>query len=169
MPFPRIPMRLPHSNYIGTRRYYITFCCFERRKIFLDNECSSLFLSVLAKQSNQHNFAILAYCLIPDHIHLLAHGLKTSSDLQVFMTALKQHSGFYLKRRFVAPIWQRFFNDRIFRPSERSDAVACYIWMNPVRANLCEDVRDYRNSGSFSGLWPPHQVPTAVWSPPNSR
>jgi putative transposase len=165
MPFPRARIRLTHPNYLGSRRYFITFCCFERSKIFLDGECCSIFLSILTKQSGAQAFAVPAYCLMPDHVHLLMHGLETSSDLQKFMKSLKQTSGYYLEKKTKSPVWQRFFHDHILRPRESSDGVSWYIWMNPVRGGICTDFRDYRYSGSLTGLWPPDRPPSALWSP----
>jgi REP element-mobilizing transposase RayT len=165
MAFPRKTIRLPRPDYLGCRRYFVTLCCFERRAVFLDEELCAEFLSALATESLHQEFAVLAYCLMPDHVHLLAQGLEASSGLSRFVRAVKQNSGFHLKRKTRSAIWQRFFHDHILRPGESSDAVAWYIWMNPVRVGICGNFRDYRHSGSLTGLWPPGGAPSELWVP----
>ena len=43
----------------------------ERRAIFFDEEDYSLFLRILSGASARFRFAIHAYCLMPNHYHLL--------------------------------------------------------------------------------------------------
>lgn len=165
MAFPRKPIRLLRPDYLGCRRYFVTFCCFERRAVFVDDELCAKFLSELAAESVRQGFAVHAYCLMPDHVHLLVQGLEASSNLSRFVKAVKQSTGFHLKRKTRSEVWQRFFHDHILRPGESCNAVALYIWMNPVRAGICADFREYRHSGSLTGLWPPGRAPSELWSP----
>jgi hypothetical protein len=95
-------------------------------------------------------------------VHLLVHGLELSSELHRFMISIKQVSGFHLKKKKCSQVWQRFFHDHILRPNESSDAVAWYIWMNPVRAGISANLSDYPYSGSLTGLWPPNHPPTTL-------
>jgi putative transposase len=168
MPFPRRPIRLSHPDYLGCRLYFITFCCLQRKQVFLDHNLCSRFLSDLRAESPRQAFAVPAYCLMPDHVHLLVQGLQPSCDLSWFVNAVKQASGFHIKQQTCFPVWQRFFYDHILRSQESSEAVAWYIWMNPVRAGICVDFRDYPYSGSLTSLWPPGRAPSAPWSPPTA-
>jgi putative transposase len=165
MAFPRKTIRLSAPDYLGCRRYFITFCCCERRTVFLDDELCQVFLSALTRESVHHGFAVHAYCLMPDHVHLLVEGLEAWSDLPRFVKAVKQSSGFHLKRKTRSDVWQRYFHDHILRTGESSDAVAWYIWMNPVRAGISANFREYCHSGSLTGLWPPDAAPAKLWAP----
>lgn len=87
---------------------------------------------------------------MPDHVHLLLEGLGPACNLVQFVKILKQKSGFTYSKNTGERLWQRFFYDHILRPADHPDAVAWYIWLNPVRAGLCAAPQDYRFSGSLT-------------------
>jgi REP element-mobilizing transposase RayT len=96
-------------------------------------------------------FAILAYCLMPDHAHLLVEGLNDSSDLQHFVKMAKQRSGGDYRRRSNKRLWQEGYFDRVLRDEEDARDFARYIINNPVRAALVTSPLDYAHLGST--LW----------------
>ena len=93
---------------------------------------------------------VLAYCYMPDHIHLLA-AASDEADLPAFMRTFKQRTGYSCKKAlgWDGPFWQKSYYDHILRSEERVEAVAAYIWGNPVRAGLVEGIVDYPFSGSL--------------------
>jgi hypothetical protein len=48
---------------------------------------------------------------------------------------------------------QKGFYDHILRPDDNADAVAWYIFNNPVRKGLVNDARDWPHSGSWMFDW----------------
>ena len=62
-------------------------------------------------------------------------------------------------------LWQKKFCDHILHPGEPCDAVAGYIWMNPVRAGLYTDPRDCLHSGPFTMDWQKIMRPLESWIP----
>ena len=48
-------------------------------------------------------FAVFAYCLMPDHVHLLAHGMSEHADLRRFAKRTKQSSGQRYRRSANEP------------------------------------------------------------------
>jgi REP element-mobilizing transposase RayT len=169
MTFPRKRIRLPAASYLGLRRYFLTFCCFERRKYFLQTDFNQYFIEKLREQSAGHQFRTLAYCLMPDHVHLLVEALAVSSNLAPFVKGLKQVTGFEFERRTGQTLWQRYYYDHVLRPKDDPDGVAWYIWLNPVRAGLCAEAMEYRLAGSLTGLWPPGARPDFIWVPPKKE
>ena len=169
MTFPRKRIRLPAASYVGLRRYFLTFCCFERRKCFLQSDFNLYFVVQLREQSAVHQFAALAYCLMPDHVHLLVEALAVSSNLAPFVKAFKQATGFEYERRTGKRLWQRYYYDHVLRPKDEPDSVAWYIWLNPVRAGLCEEPRLFQFLGSLTGLWPSGTRPDSIWGPPKKE
>jgi putative transposase len=110
---------------------------------------------------------IAAYCFMPDHLHLLTNGLREDSDLRRFVKDLKQRTAFSFKRMVRKELWQRYFYDHVLRPGENWQAVASYIWMNPVRKSLCRDSGDWPFSGSQVFDWKAlMKAPEALWVPP---
>ncbi len=166
MTFPRKRIRLPAASYLGFRRYFLTFCCFERRACFLREDFNQYFDGKLREHAAAHRFSVAAYCLMPDHIHLLVEALAVNCNLAPFVKALKQTTGFEFERQTGERLWQRYYYDHVLRPKDDHKGVAWYIWLNPVRAGLCEEAQEYRFLGSLTGLWPPGVRPDLNWVPP---
>ena len=91
---------------------------------------------------------MLAYCFMPDHVHLLVEGLESGSNALSFIARAKQFSGFRHRMLFGNRLWQRYAFDRVVRSEEASVSVARYILENPVRAGLVDRMADYPFSGS---------------------
>ncbi len=166
MDFKRKNIRLARENYICLGWFFVTFCCSDRHPTFRQHSACRGFIEILRHESARHGFSVHAYCLMPDHAHILVQGLQADSDLLHFVKSLKQKSAFQFKRRTGTQLWQRFFYDHILRPSESPDGVAWYIWLNPVRAGICANPEDYPFSGSLVGAGPNHTPPEAGWIPP---
>jgi REP element-mobilizing transposase RayT len=92
----------------------------------------------------EFEFDVLAYCVMPDHAHLLAQGLTASAALRPFVSAIKQRSGYEFSRQTGSRLWQKGYFERTLRDDEDLLCVARYIEANPVRAGLVRSV----------GLWP---------------
>lgn len=62
----------PHRDdlpYIGKQSCSLTFCTEERRTIFDNAEPVDLVLAQLLRAAEQRQFAVIAYCFMPDHVH----------------------------------------------------------------------------------------------------
>ncbi len=112
-----------------------------------------------------HGFRIHAYCVMPDHLHLLAEGSEDSSDLLAFIGRFKHQTAHNWAKRSGFILWQKKFYDHILRRTTSCDAVAWYIWMNPVRKALCCQPDEYPYSGSFTVNWKRAARPTEAWLP----
>jgi REP-associated tyrosine transposase len=93
-------------------------------------------------------FKILAYCFMPDHLHLLVEGLDECSDLRRFAKMAKQRSGASHARSGSGRLWQEGYWEKVLRIDEDARPVARYIFDNPVRAGLVRSARDYPFLGS---------------------
>jgi hypothetical protein len=83
-----------------------------------------------------------------------------------FVGNFKLRTGLAWRRRFGSHLWQHKFYDHILRATDAPDSVAWYIWMNPTRAGLCAEPREYALSGSFTMPWKETAEPPAAWTPP---
>ena len=95
------------------------------------------------------DFAGIAYCFMPDHLHALLEGLSEFSDLPEFVRLLKQESSYWFRSHHASSLWQRGYYEHTLRSDESSIIVARYILGNPVRAGLVEKPKDYPFLGSF--------------------
>lgn len=92
--------------------------------------------------------ALIVWCFMPDHLHLLAGGASERADCRRFVKDFKQRAAFAFKWRTRQRLWQPSFHDRVLRDDEATEEVARYILANPVRAGLVTDPLSYPFSGS---------------------
>jgi putative transposase len=147
----RHPEHLATFDYVGPHRYSLTFCTDSRRPCFTEAPIVELVLKHFLQQAQEQGFAIVAYCFMPDHVHLLIEGLRADSDCKRFISRAKQFSGYYYSRLHERRLWQRYGFERVVRDEEQTIEVARNILANPLRARLVADVREYRFSGSSVG------------------
>jgi putative transposase len=143
------PPRLKHFTYTGYYRYSLTFCSDQRRAIFRNHRPVDVVLSQISRASKERDFAVIAYCFMPDHLHLLVHGQSESADCKRFITIVKQYSAYYYSKEIGGKLWQRYGYERVLRKDEETCTVARYILENPVRAGLVACVEDYPFLGSL--------------------
>ena len=101
-------------------------------------------------QDADQGFSVIAYCLMPDHIHLLVEGTHPAADFREFVRLFKQRSSFHWKQRNGVALWQRGYFEHVLRDDEDTVGVAKYILENPVRAGLVERPEDYEYLGSMT-------------------
>lgn len=142
------PPRIRGFTYLGIHRYLLTFCTLERQPFFLNSTTVSQTLLQFRKTSSEEALAILAYCFMPDHAHLLVEGSEDRSDLRRFSKLAKQRSGGIHARLTGEPLWQEGYHDRVLRESEDLLTIARYLLNNPIRAGLVATVIDYPHVGS---------------------
>ena len=145
---PTIPNTFAASNR-GPHRYFLTFCTWERARHFKSADHVSLVCEQFQRASREQSFAVIAYCFMPDHVHLLVAGERQEADLKRFSTIAKQYSGFYFQQASGLPLWQRYGFERVLRTEEATEIVARYTIANPVRAGLVQSPADYPFWGSF--------------------
>ncbi|MBS1841240.1 MAG: transposase [Acidobacteria bacterium] len=159
-------IRLASRNYVGNGWYFTTICCAGRGRIFSSLSSCRWFLRHLQNVAASRQFLIHAYCIMPDHVHLLAQGMDACSDFLNFMKTLKIKTNREFTKDSGSELWQKKYYDHILRPGESVDRVAWYIWMNPVRAGLAAGVGEYAFAGSLSGMVPSASVIGKDWLPP---
>ena len=135
------PSHLKHFDYTGFHRYSLTFCTDRRRAVFLSKNVVDLVLSQISRAATEREFAVITYCFMHDHLHLLVHGQSKSADCKGFIALSKQYSGYYYSKEFPGKLWQRYSYERTLRKDEDTLTVAKYILENPVRAKLVERVK----------------------------
>ena len=140
--------RINGLSYVGPYRYFLTFCTRNRRAAFTTAPVVHRTLVQFRRTAKEEPFAILAYCLMPDHAHLLVEGTRHNSDLRRFAKLAKQRSGAAFALEYGGRLWQEGFHDRVLRLNEDAKSVARYIVANPVRASLVVSPMDYPHSGS---------------------
>jgi putative transposase len=169
--FRRKNLRLDIDHYRGRNLYFVTLCFHDRRRLGTNPRLASWLIASLRKHAAVCAFFIHAYCVMPDHMHLLAAGASEESNLIKLVESFKQETAVEFTRRTHRRLWQLKYYDRILRASDALDRVAWYIWMNPVRQGLCRTPTDYPFLGSFTNVGTKllRSALVTPWLPPWSR
>ena len=131
-------------SYIGLHRYSLTFCTYHRAPLFTSAAAVDLILAQILRAASECRFAVLAYCFMPDHLHLLVNGECEESDCRAFIKRAKQHSSYYYAKTHAGrKVWQRYGYDHVLRDDEDTVDVVRYILSNPVKAGLSTCIGEY--------------------------
>jgi putative transposase len=146
MIFRRKNIRLDRKAYeIPSQIFSITICTWNRRRLFEIDTHAKIVVSSLETGPFGHGAKRFAFCLMPDHLHLLV--APHNGNLVDLINRWKRFTGGRIqKERLKGPFWQRGFYDHALRNEEDIQTVAEYIVHNPVRAGLVDDWREYRYS-----------------------
>jgi REP element-mobilizing transposase RayT len=150
--FERKNIRLPAVRYRGHNFYFVTLCFHNRFRFGANSRVAAWLVAQLRKHSAACKFHVHAYCIMPDHMHVLAAAAAEESNLIKLVESFKQETAFEFQRRSHRRLWQFKYYDRILRAGDAVDRVAWYIWLNPVRQGLCRAQADYPFAGSFTEL-----------------
>jgi putative transposase len=142
------PKRLANRSYIGPARYFLTFCVRDRGAAFEDSTAAAEALAHFLRAAEKEKFSLSAYCLMPDHAHLLVQALDATSDLRHFVKFAKERSGRAYRKRCDKRLWQEGYFERVLRDDSEAREYARYIVNNPVRAGLVRTVMEYEFVGA---------------------
>jgi putative transposase len=142
------PPHHPGLPYTGQHYYFLTFRTDQSRETFARSEAVHVVLAQFLRAAHERRFEVTAYCLMPDHVHFLVHGLADESDCKGFIKAAKQYSGYYFKQKYGERLWQRYGFERVVRDAREIAFAIGYIVANPVRSGLVEHPSDYPHLGS---------------------
>jgi len=143
-------LRLTASVYREPGRIFsVTLGTSPRAEVFRDVAFGLDSINLLGDLSHDKGNRVFAYCLMPDHVHLLVESLA-DSPLDSFVGAWKSQCYREWTRRGNRPsFWQRSFYDHALRKDEDLHAAALYILFNPVLKGLVAEFHDYPLCGSF--------------------
>lgn len=128
--------------------YHVTSRGVAKSLIARDDDDRRYFLVLLAREVRREGWDCHAFCLMPNHYHLVAATTvdSLSRGLRRLNGELAQSFNDRHKR------WGHLFGDRFAAFVIRDDghlANACeYVLNNPVRAGLCKRAEDWLWSGS---------------------
>jgi len=98
--------------------YFVTFTAFQRKRLFVVESYARLFLKTLYGYRRQGRYALHAFVLMPDHIHLLftPEGDTTlERGVQLIKGGYSHAVGVEIRRR---EIWQKGFTDHRIRDAQ---------------------------------------------------
>jgi len=126
----------------------VTIAVKGRRPIFATAAVAAAAIDVLQRHAAANDVPINAWCVMPDHLHLVVRASPTC-DIVTFVGQFKnlvQREAWRLG--VTGAFWQPSFWDHFLRKDEQLEHVVEYAFNNPVRSGLVERWWDYRYSGS---------------------
>ena len=143
-------LRLPSVEYRQGYIFFITIGVHQRYQWFKAHpDLAQACITLLRDLATNRKSTLFAYCIMPDHIHILIEDLDIVEYVRLFkgtMTPLAR------KKDPTRQLWQRSFYDHAVRQEESVYNIALYIWENPVRARIVDSPKLYTWSGSE--VWP---------------
>jgi REP element-mobilizing transposase RayT len=127
----------------------ITICTKDKRAIFSHQGLTQTVVKLLKEISSLAGIPIYAYCIMPDHIHLLLSASERKGIVEFIGEFKSRASRHAWKHNFKGSIWQKSFYDHFLRKEEDIKEVARYIVNNPVRKGVVQNWREYQFCGSL--------------------
>jgi putative transposase len=123
-----------------------------RQKAFLSGEDRHFYLATLAASCRRYEITVLGYCLMTNHVHLVAIPARPDSMSGGVGGAHRRYTEYFHRRyRRSGRLWQnRFYScaaDRVHLL-----LALAYVDQNPVRATMVSRATDYGSSSARAHL-----------------
>lgn len=122
------------------RTFFITAVTASRRRLFQVDANANLLLSLMNDDRARGRYAIHAFALMPDHIHLL---ITPAPDVSIEKAMQFIKGGFSFRLKSKMPVWEKSFTLRRIEDPPDFDTHRDYIHANPIRARLAVNPEDF--------------------------
>ena len=124
--------------------YHVMLMGINQQKIFEDDEDCEKFLEILCICKKVSGFKLFAYCLMGNHVHLLMKAQDEDLD-QIFKRIGARYVYWYnWKYRRVGHLFQDRFKSEPINSDKYFLTVLRYIHQNPIKAKLCDTIKEYK-------------------------
>ncbi len=123
-----------------------------REPVFFGDDDYELYRDLLAGQCRRQGVACWAYCLLPNHVHLiLVPDREEALGRALGETHRRYSSGVNARLRVTGHLFQSRFGS-VVMDEDHLMAAARYVALNPVRAGLAARAEDWRWSSARAHL-----------------
>ena len=123
-----------------------------REPIFFEDGDQALYRHILAEQADRHGVQVWAYCLMPNHVHLILVPATAEGLARAMGEAHRRYASFINARaRWVGHLFQGRYASV---PMDETHLIAAvrYVSLNPVRAGLVRAAEDWAWSSARAHL-----------------
>ena len=110
----------------------------------------TMVLNDLRAIRSTHDFLLLAYVVMPDHVHLLIYPRETTLTAVLRDFKVRSTASLHKSRHCCGPVWQSRFFDFICRRVRDFWSKVDYIHQNPVAAELVISAQEWAWSSAAS-------------------
>ncbi len=123
-----------------------------RERVFFGEDDYALYRDLLASQCRKHGVTVWAYCLMPNHVHLILVPDREEALGRALGEAHRRYSSTINARlRVTGHLFQARFGS-VAMDEEHLMTAARYVALNPVRARLVKRAEDWRWSSAAAHL-----------------
>ena len=134
--------RLPRLVLPGIA-YHVTQRGNRRGQTFFKDGDYAIYRDLLAEAAGKAGAEVWAYCLMPDHVHVIVVPSDEDGLRRTFADAHRRYTGYINARhRWTGHLWQGRFGAVAMDEAHLASAVR-YVSLNPVRARLVARARDW--------------------------
>jgi putative transposase len=107
-----------------------------KQDVFYEEKDYLAYINLVQEYSKKYQLEIMAFCLMPNHVHFIVIPEKPDSLSKTFrMTNMRYAQYLNLKLCRNGHLWQSRFYSCILSPSHLVNAI-CYVETNPHRAKI---------------------------------
>jgi putative transposase len=116
-----------------------------RQDIFRDEADFQKYIEILNKYKEKYHFKIYHYVLMTNHVHLVIEPSDTGGALFQIMKGINLSYALYFKAKYKysGHFWQDRFKSIIVAKDEYLLACGSYVELNPVRAGIVKEPKEY--------------------------
>jgi len=115
-----------------------------REKVFLDRQDHEKYLSLLGTYSKKKEVSLLAYCLMPNHVHLLVRPSEDEGLAKMMQGITLCYTQYFNKKNGrTGRLWECRYHSAVVDEEAYLWAVCKYIESNPLRAGIVEKPEAY--------------------------
>jgi len=134
------PLRLAFENAC----YHITSRGNRRENIFYTDKDKSIFLEKLNETFNKHSIVCYAYCLMSNHYHLFIKTPRANISQAMHYLNTSYTNWFKAEHGIIGSVLQGRYKSILVDEDNYGIVLSAYIHLNPLRAGVVEDLRDYK-------------------------
>lgn len=116
-----------------------------RQDVFEDEEDFRKYLELLHRYKEKYRFELYHYVLMTNHVHLVIEPSEGGGGLSEIMKGINLAYAQHYKRRYshTGHFWQDRYKSIIISKDNYLLACGSYVELNPVRAKIVEDPKEY--------------------------
>lgn len=117
-----------------------------RQEVFKDERDYKKYIEILQRYKDRYKFNLYHYVLMRNHVHLILESIERGGTLAEIMKGINLSYAQYYKKRYkhIGHFWQDRYKSIIVSEDDYLLACGSYVELNPVRAGIVEDPKDYK-------------------------
>jgi len=117
-----------------------------RQDVFKDENDYKKYMEILQRYKERYKFRLYHYALMKNHIHLVLETAERGGQLSDVMKGINLSYAQYYKNKYrhIGHFWQDRYKSILISKDDYLLACGSYVELNPVRAKIVEDPKDYK-------------------------